>query len=244
VCVLIIAVGLRDDARLVVAANRDEAYDRPASPPEVGSVGGRRVLFPRDLQAGGTWEGMSESGLVVVITNRPDGTFDPGRPSRGLLCREALGQPDAVAVSRFLESEVGRQRYNSFNLFYADQRSAYVSSWNGTLRTVELEPGTHVLSNDHPLGSLRLPELGSLPRQSSGELRAALVKLQGSHEDRDATGFRICKHGEMHGTVSASLLHWQADGTGILEHAAGPPCRTPFVPYAIPAPRPAPTPHP
>jgi hypothetical protein len=244
VCVLIIALGLRDDAGLVVAANRDEAYDRPASPPEAGSVGGRRVLFPRDLQAGGTWEGMSESGLAVVITNRPDGTFDPQRPSRGLLCREALGQPDAAAVSRFLESEVGRLRYNSFNLFYADQHSARVSSWNGELTTVELRPGTHVLSNDHPLGSLQLPELRALPRQNPAELRAALVKLQGSHDDRDATGFRICKHGEKHGTVSASLLYWLADGTGILEHAPGPPCRTPFVTHALAALGPAPRPHP
>lgn len=72
---------------LIVAANRDEFYDRPAEGPRVlepGIVGGR------DLRGGGTWLGVNRHGGFVAITNRraPERTADSY--SRGLLALEAL----------------------------------------------------------------------------------------------------------------------------------------------------------
>ncbi|MFQ5600721.1 MAG: NRDE family protein [Candidatus Krumholzibacteriia bacterium] len=228
-CVLVIALGLRDDLPLVVAANRDESYDRAATPPEIVELAGRRALLPRDLRAGGTWEGLTESGLVVVITNRPDGDFEADRPSRGNLCRTALAQPDAHAVRRHLESELERTRYNSFNLFYADDRAAFISSWNGELHTIELGRGAHVLSNEHGLGELYVPELDRLQDAATlATLRCELVAILGSHDTRDANGFMICKHGERYGTVSSSLIFRSRTGDFVFEHASGPPCTTGF----------------
>lgn len=227
-CVLVIAWQLRDDVPLLVAANRDEAYARPASAPTLELAGESRVLLPVDRHAGGTWEGAADSGLVAVITNRPDGDFDPARRSRGLLCRDALAQADAQHVRRFLELELDRRRYNSFNLFYADRTHAYVSSWNGDLHTQPLRRGVHVLSNEHALGTLRLRELESMPSTGFAEMRTALVAILSSHDPRDRDGFRICKHGESYGTVSASLIYPAAGGELALEYAPGPPCETPF----------------
>ncbi|UCE03376.1 MAG: NRDE family protein [Candidatus Latescibacterota bacterium] len=230
-CVLVVAWKQHAAAPLVVAANRDEAYARPASTPRVEVVEGTRVLLPSDHQAGGTWEGANEAGLVAVITNRPDGDFDPARRSRGLLCRMALSKRGILTLQRDLEVELSKQRYNSFNLFYADEKSAYVSSWNGDLRTQRLEPGTYVLSNEHGIGELVVSELAALPR-AAPPFRRALVEILASHRPRDTDGFRICKHGERYGTVSASLIY--RDGHDfVLEHAPGPPCVTRFTAHRI-----------
>jgi hypothetical protein len=230
-CVLVVVWKLHPATPLVVAANRDEAYARPASAPRVEVLEGTSVLLPSDHQAGGTWEGANEAGLVGVITNRPDGDFDPARRSRGLLCRMVLSTRGTLALQRDLEPELSKHRYNSFNLFYADDESAYVSSWNGDLHTERLEPGTYVLSNEHGLGELVVPELAALPH-AAAPLRRSLVEILASHRPRDADGFRICKHGERSGTVSASLIY--RDGYDfVLEHAPGPPCVTRFTAHRI-----------
>lgn len=233
VCVLVIGIDVDPRKRLMVAANRDELYARPASGPEVHVWNGRRVLAPRDLQAGGTWTGVSETGLVVVITNRPDGDYDAERASRGALCREALGQPSAQDVDEWIRRVVHTRRFNSFNFFYADAHASFVASWNGTLRVQSLGAGTHVLSNLHALGELRIPELDALPADA-GPLRTHFVDVLASHEPRDGGDFRICKHGERYGTVSSSLIYTTPDGAAVLEHAPGAPCVTPFATYRLP----------
>ena len=226
-CVLIIGVNWREDLPLVVAANRDEEYARTATLPEPDLVGPMAVLRPRDLRAGGTWEGTNQAGLIVVITNRPDGDFDPARRSRGLLCQEILSQPDTSAVQRCLEAAVRAEPYNSFNLFFADPDGAYLASWNGRLRTQRLGTGTHVLSNLHGLGELPVPELAQAPA-SGPALRGQLLAILASHLPRSADGFRICKHDDTYGTVSASLFYRRSDGSTLFEHAGGAPCVTPF----------------
>jgi uncharacterized protein with NRDE domain len=227
VCVLIIGVHWRDELPLVVAANRDEAYARAATAPAAGHVGAMRVLCPRDLQAGGTWEGTNAAGLVAVITNRPDGDFDPARRSRGLLCLETLGVPDAGTAAERLEAALHQERYNSFNLLVADPAGAFLATWNGALHMRWLEAGTYVLSNRHDLGELSLPELDGIERRGH-ELRGGLLGILASHVPRSGDGFRICKHGDTYGTVSASLIYRRRDGSTLLEHACGPPCSAGF----------------
>lgn len=234
-CVLLIGWRCRDDLPLVVGANRDEALARAAAPPERVATRAGAALAPRDLQAGGTWEGARASGLVVVITNRRDGDFDAARPSRGSLCRAALEQPDAAAVRRFVAGATRRQRFNSFNLFWADRDRAGVSTWNGRLVHVDLEPGVHALSNQHGPGELRLDELDgldwSLPQPA---LRAALRSLLADHAGRGPEGFRICKHGERYGTVSSSLITVGAPPHAVrLEYAPGPPCTTAWAAHEL-----------
>jgi len=228
VCVLIVGVRWLEDLPLVVAASRDEAYARPATTPAAAVLEGMRVLRPRDEQAGGTWIGTNAAGLVVVITNRRDGDFDPRRRSRGLLCSEVLAQPDGAAAARRLEQGLERELYNSFNLLIADPSAVRLATWNGDLQTVSLGAGAHVLSNEHVLGELVLSELQSLPVAHGPDVRELLLGLLASHVPRDARGFRICKHGGTHGTVSASLIYRRRDGSTLMEHAPGPACTTPF----------------
>lgn len=229
VCVLVVAVQWHSAWPLVVAANRDEAYRRPSSAPEVERLVEGVVLRPLDAQAGGTWEGLNSHGLLAVLTNRRDGDFDARRRSRGLLCREALEQASVAQVGAFLSQAVRAEPYNSFNLVYADPETVCLSSWNGKLETRSLPRGTHVLSNEHGLGELSLPEL-ELPAPTRPDAaRQRLLEILASHDVRDARGFRICKHGDLYGTVSSTLLFRDPSGKTWLEHAPGPPCRTAYV---------------
>jgi uncharacterized protein with NRDE domain len=83
-CVLAL---LLEPGRLLVAANRDEAFDRPSAPPAEVEPG---IVAGRDLRAGGTWLGYNRHGLFVAVTNRKDPAPTPDAASRGLLVREAL----------------------------------------------------------------------------------------------------------------------------------------------------------
>jgi uncharacterized protein with NRDE domain len=84
----LIAMGLDVSRRfpLVVAANRDELFDRPAArlawwQPEGSPVS---ILSGRDLQAGGTWLGLTAQGRLALVTNvRKAKLLDPEAPSRG-----------------------------------------------------------------------------------------------------------------------------------------------------------------
>ena len=71
----------RVDARypILVAANRDEAWDRPSHGPRIHPcpAGGPDILAPTDEVHGGTWIGLNGDGLFAAITNRPSAAPDP-----------------------------------------------------------------------------------------------------------------------------------------------------------------------
>jgi uncharacterized protein with NRDE domain len=86
-CVLALWLGLDPKTPLVAAANRDESYDRPSSPPAEIEPG---IVAGKDLLGGGTWLGVNRHGLFVAVTNRKSPERTPDSLSRGLLALEAL----------------------------------------------------------------------------------------------------------------------------------------------------------
>jgi len=72
---------------LVLAANRDEFFSRPASPAHWWTDA-PNLLAGRDLEAGGTWMGLSRNGRFAALTNyRDPSRHVSGAPSRGALVR-------------------------------------------------------------------------------------------------------------------------------------------------------------
>ena len=87
-CILGLLLGLRPDLPFLCIHNRDESFMRPVEAPD----GASRILFGRDVTAGGTWMGFNrDTGVFVSLTNvarRRDAP--PGVVSRGQLVMDLL----------------------------------------------------------------------------------------------------------------------------------------------------------
>lgn len=143
----LIYVAHRVDPRypLVVAANRDEFHQRPAAPAAWWDEASG-VLAGRDLEAGGTWLGMSRGGRFAAITNFRDPAHQvAGARSRGFLVSGFLrSRQPALAFLREVAGD--GTRYNGFSLLVHDgERLAFYSNRDGEPETVA--PGIHGLSN-------------------------------------------------------------------------------------------------
>ena len=243
-CTLIAFHRVWEDTPLVIAVNRDEAYDRPASPPaQTGSD--PAILMPRDERAGGTWMGATDRGLWVGLTNRRGEEEDPARRSRGLLCVDLLGAPDPEAVGAAVAA-LG-QPYNPFNLVVGDRETLLLVEYvQGTARRRRLPPGSHVVTNrpfDEAAGEPKvrrawtlLAAAGLRPERLGDKtpagLEERLASILGDHGVAGADA--LCLHGGRYGTRSGAV--WSMGREGVhLAYADGPPCCTPFVPFRLAA---------
>jgi uncharacterized protein with NRDE domain len=235
------AFGLDPDAPLVVAANRDERTDRPATPMTVLRTSDPRILGGRDDLAGGTWLAVNSSGLVAGLTNSPlpDGR-DPTRRTRGelpLALARHRSADDAVAdfVDRFSPSD-----YNPAWFLVGDRESLYsIDLTDGPRpRALALGPGLHILENA-PLGapSRKVDHVRSLLYRSGIEgLRALLADHQRAASGAATPGGRrpeslaACVHTDDYGTRSSTLIRVPARESDLPEvlYTDGHPCTAPF----------------
>lgn len=144
-CVVALAWNTHAHWRLLLIGNRDEVHARPSAP-LAHWVGAPDILAGRDLEAGGTWMGVRESGRVAVVTNVRDPRAAHDRASRGLLVSDFLRGSDPV--SRHAAAlAVDAARYRPFNLLLFDREAACFVSNHPRVRARELAPGLHGLSN-------------------------------------------------------------------------------------------------
>ncbi len=237
-CTLIVAWRVFDEAPVCVAANRDEAVDRPSTPPQVSS-GDPPVVAPRDERAGGTWIGYNADGVLVAITNR--WTHGEGTRSRGLLVDDALAARTAADAIDTLEAELRAREYASCHVLAADAEDcALVTHDHGGSHAVSrLSPGVHVVVNVGFDGEWFSPEARTeagrrqadnadavraelRPRgaETAAEWTARAGSVLGDHE------YGVCLHGDGFGTRSSSLI--RLGDERVFEYADGPPCETPF----------------
>lgn len=233
---------------LVVAANRDEFYGRPAEGPTL-LASEPQVVGGRDLVAGGSWLATSARGLVVGILNRRTGEPpDPSRASRGALC-VALASCASLDEAVALLSSVATDEHNPFNVLVADRARAVVAQ-NRSEGVVlhELPAGTHLLTNldlnDSTCQRIsrssqrfhRLAESYGASKDRSA-LVADLHTVLGDHltavDDRLPTD-QLCIHTEAYGTRSSSILLADEDGRFDFLHTSGAPCRGAFRRVALP----------
>ncbi len=148
-CLAVIALDAHPLFDAVIAANRDEFHARPAAAAHWWREHlGARVLAGRDLEAGGTWLGVSERGRWAFVTNvREPGRHDPRAPSRGSLVPAVLG--DARDPATALATAVaGATAFNGFNVVAGDGPRAAFGSNRATAIT-SLTAGIHGVSNAH-----------------------------------------------------------------------------------------------
>ena len=83
-CLILLAWQAPDRHALVVAANRDEFHGRPSAPAAFWEDQ-PAILAGRDLEARGTWMGISRGGSFAAVTNYRGGTEPRAAQSRGSL---------------------------------------------------------------------------------------------------------------------------------------------------------------
>jgi uncharacterized protein with NRDE domain len=228
---------------LLIAANRDERYDRPAAPPAL-IAGSPKIIAGRDLRAGGTWLGVNEYGLMVGILNRRVNGAVPAHAnprSRGLLCLDLLTLRNTAAAFDFLRQH--EDQYNPFTLVFIDPGGGGVAfNTGGAIALRALGVGIHVFSSaaivdtqsgkaDRAYGRFfDWAKAAPTPQPPTAWL-AGIGKLLGDHttfvddDPRDA----ICVHGVESGTVSSSIVLYSAPEKRFESHyCAGAPCQNSF----------------
>lgn len=144
-CVLFFAHRVHPRYPLIFAGNRDEAYARPSAAADWWN-NSPNVLGGIDLEAGGTWLGVTRSGRWSVVTNVRDLPAHRDREhSRGELPSSFL--QGNLSTAEFA-SDVFRCRddFNPFNLLVGDRDGVWIVS-SHTDAPEELKPGIYGLSN-------------------------------------------------------------------------------------------------
>ena len=162
-CLILLAWRTAPAQPLVVAANRDEFHARPAA----GAAFWEDqpgILAGRDLEARGTWMGVSRSGRFAAVTNFRGAHEPRAAESRGALVSRFL--QDGVPSRSYVEGIDGKA-YSGFNLLVCDDEELWsMSNRGGAPR--RLEPGIYGLGNT----VMDAPEVDGIKRRFSAALAA------------------------------------------------------------------------
>jgi uncharacterized protein with NRDE domain len=160
-CLILLSYKKHPDYRLILAANRDEFYNRPTAPLDYWADY-PDMLAGRDLKDNGTWLGVTRSGRIAAITNYRDPAAPmQNAPSRGILTRNYL-ITNSPPQSYLKEVSKKANTYNGFNLIVGDASGLYYYS-NRATRVHKLKPGLYGMSN-HLLDT-------SWPKVKKGKIR-------------------------------------------------------------------------
>lgn len=121
-CLVFLALDQHKRYPFILAANRDEFYNRPAAPahfwpewPDV--VAGQDLGAPASLP--GTWLGMTRGGRLALITNYRDLTnIRPDARSRGELVSRFLTVPEITNENYLKTITDSGDAFNGFNLVF------------------------------------------------------------------------------------------------------------------------------
>ncbi|MGY4690047.1 NRDE family protein [Salibacterium sp. K-3] len=142
-CLIGIGFRIHPEYPLIVAANRDEFYDRPAAP--LHSWYDSPIIAGKDLKQRGTWMGVTKAGRFAAVTN----VRDPGETnapwSRGTIVKDFLETGDTEGF--FKELRKNRHWYGGYNLIGGDRNGLYYATNQTDDEKRFLPSGIYGLSN-------------------------------------------------------------------------------------------------
>jgi uncharacterized protein with NRDE domain len=193
-CLIFTALNYHPVYKLIVAANRDEFYNRKTAAASYWDDF-PNVVGGRDLEAGGTWMGMTTGGKISMLTNYRDPVnIMADAPSRGHLVADYLEQEvNADDYMKLVRSRAAS--YNGFNLIVGTVDELwYVSNYKDGI--TKLDSGLYGLSNhllDSPWpkvtrGKIKLEPILGKSNLTSDDLMNFLYDDQTATEDLPDTG--------------------------------------------------------
>lgn len=141
-CLILVAWRTQPGHALVVAANRDEFHGRAAAPAAFWEDK-PAILAGRDLEARGTWMGVSRSGRFAAVTNYRGAHEPRAAESRGALVARFLENGEAAPA---YVNRIEGGAYSGFNLLVCDGEELWAMSNRGGAPR-RLEPGIYGLGN-------------------------------------------------------------------------------------------------
>jgi len=228
-CLILFAWQTHPRYPLVVAANRDEFHNRPTAAADYWKES-PQLLAGRDLQAGGTWLGMTKQGRFAAITNyrEPLANEPVLEQSRGHLVRDFL-LDQATPVEFGDDLRIHSDAYRGFNVLLGDPgRMIYVSNRNE--KNITVKAGIHGLSNhlldtDWPKAHRGRARLDALLEEDHLDPEALLELLADRHviPGGEPPGFELNLAPELltrmtfivspeYGTRSSTVLLMDRDG--------------------------------
>jgi uncharacterized protein with NRDE domain len=125
-CILFIALKQHPKYPIIICANRDESHQRPTQNLHIWPE--NSILAGKDLVAGGTWLGLTQSEHFSALTNfRQPHLIDNTKTSRGDLVLKALSAENIASNNKNIQAHLNdhSQNYNGFNLIYGSLDKLY-----------------------------------------------------------------------------------------------------------------------
>lgn len=128
------------DKKVIFTHNRDEKVARPSAiEPKEYLVNNKKIFFPKDPKAGGTWYAISEQGTIVVLLNGAEEKHEvklPYRKSRGLILLDIISSESANEEWQNIDLE----NIEPFTLVLYQNQELYQLRWNGLQKsTLQLD---------------------------------------------------------------------------------------------------------
>ena len=144
-CLILFAYKVHPKYKLMVAANRDEFYQRPTAPVHYWEDD-PEILAGRDLEKLGTWMGVTKTGRFAALTNyRDPKEVTLGKRSRGELVANALQYKGDI--KEYMQGLVrNNDTYPGYNLLAGDSDELYYYS-NVGKELITVTPGIYGVSN-------------------------------------------------------------------------------------------------
>lgn len=238
-CTIIVLNDCVPGYSLIVAANRDERYDRASSPPAKRRLGDLDVIVPWDDKKDGTWMGVARDGWFVGLTNQDDGKHDEHAKSRGHVVVDCLCSGNHTAAAKVL-AHLDPASYNPFNIVFGRPGAVFLTRVmpGQELEMLPLLDDVHVISNDCWTGAYDKKTewckryiKSMIHDPPITDIRQVLSRLMGTLSNhRNATTedpFQaLCVHAEEHsfGTRSTSIITVSNEGVVEYFYSEGHPC--------------------
>lgn len=125
---------VKSGEKVIITSNRDESVVRTrAIHPQEYVLNNKKIIFPKDPKAGGTWYAVDQVGTILVLLNGADEKHKvepPYRKSRGLIVLDLISSASAID---FWDT-INLENIEPFTLVLFQNKKLYQLRWNGLLK--------------------------------------------------------------------------------------------------------------
>ena len=126
---------VHSNGKIIITSNRDEKVMRPnAIEPKNYLINKKKIIFPKDQKAGGTWYAVDEHSNVLVLLNGADEKHivsENYKKSRGLIVLDLIGSQSPFEAWQIIDLN----NIEPFTLVLFENPNLYQLRWNGDTKT-------------------------------------------------------------------------------------------------------------